>query len=63
MVARQPMEGTMQAILNTVTFWQQPKPVLKSGNPFLVPDRSARSVMQRTAEQIDVARRYWACPF
>jgi hypothetical protein len=44
-------------------FRQQPKPVLTSENPFAVPDRAARCEMQRTAERIGVARRFWACPF
>jgi hypothetical protein len=57
------MEGTMQAIFTAVTFWQHPKPVSKSDNPFVMPDRAARFVMQRTAERIELARRYWACPF
>jgi hypothetical protein len=53
----------MQAFSNTITFRQQPKQLLKSDNPFIVPDRAARSAMQRSAERIDVARRYWGCPF
>ncbi len=57
------MEGTMQAFSNIITFRQQPKQLLKSDNPFVVPDRAARYAMQRSAERIDVARRYWACPF
>jgi hypothetical protein len=36
-------------------FKQLPKQVLKSDNPFVVPDRAARSAMQRTAERVDVA--------
>jgi hypothetical protein len=53
----------MQALPKIITFKQQPKQVLKSDNPFVVPDRAARCAMQRTAERIDVARRYWECPF
>jgi hypothetical protein len=57
------MEGTMQAFSKILRFKQQLKQILKSDNAFAVPDRAARCEMQRTAEQIQVARRYWACPF
>jgi hypothetical protein len=57
------MEGTMQAFFNITTFKRQPNQVLKYDNPLAVPDRAARCAKQRTAERIDVARRYWACPF
>jgi hypothetical protein len=61
--ARQRWREPMQAFSKIIAFKQQPKQVLKSENPFLVPDRAARCAMQKTAERIDVARRYWACPF
>jgi hypothetical protein len=32
-------------------------------NRFTMPDRAARYLIQKRVEQIEVARRYWACPF
>jgi hypothetical protein len=56
------MEGTMQAILAITNFWQQPSIVQSTANP-AAPDRATRQMIQARKEQIDAARRYWACPF
>jgi hypothetical protein len=39
------------------------QPMLLTGSPFSAPDRAALSLIRARAEQVDVARRYWACPF
>jgi hypothetical protein len=63
MLTRQAMEGSMQAIQAIKNVLRQPKQVLVAENPFAAPDRATLCIIRRQAEQIDVARRYWACPF
>jgi hypothetical protein len=53
----------MQAIQAVKNAFRQPRQILASENPFAAPDRAAQCIMTQWAEQIDVARRYWACPF
>jgi hypothetical protein len=53
----------MQAVLAIRSLWRQPKPILSVGNPFSAPDRATVNLMRARAEQIEAARRYWACPF
>ncbi len=52
----------MQAILAISNFWQQPSIVQSTANP-VATDRATRQMIQARKEQIDAARRYWACPF
>jgi hypothetical protein len=57
------MEGSMQVVV-IQSFLRQPKPILRTqDNPFLVPDRATVNLMRARAEQVEAARRYWACPF
>jgi hypothetical protein len=53
----------MQAILIIRKMWHHPKQVVSAENPFAAPDRATLNIMRARAEQIDAARRYWACPF
>ena len=53
----------MQAIQAIKNASRQPKQVFAAENPFTAPDRATLCMIRRQAEQIDVARRYWACPF
>ena len=48
----------MQALRAIRRFCQNAEPML-----FAAPDRVTRRMMWARAEQIDTARRYWACPF
>jgi hypothetical protein len=50
----------MQAINVIASFC---RPVLQSSNPFSAPDRATRYLIAKRAEQIELARRFWACPF
>lgn len=51
----------MHAVLAFRTFWQ--RLIFSLSNPFVMPDRALKAAMRERAEQIDAARRYWACPF
>ena len=42
---------------------RRPRSVVSAENPYFAPDRATRNVMQEWREQLDCARRYWACPF
>jgi ABC-type nitrate/sulfonate/bicarbonate transport system ATPase subunit len=53
----------MQAVQAIRSLLRQPKPILMAENPFSAPDRATLSLLRERAEQIDAARRYWACPF
>jgi ABC-type thiamine transport system ATPase subunit len=53
----------MQAVLAIRNLFRQPKPILLAENPFSAPDRAALNLMCARAEQVEAARRYWACPF
>jgi hypothetical protein len=53
----------MQAIRTIRNAFHPPKQVLAAENPFLALDRATLCIIRQRAEQIDVARRYWACPF
>jgi len=53
----------MQAIQALKNAFRLPKQVLAAENPFAAPDRATLCTMRRQAEQIDTARRFWACPF
>jgi hypothetical protein len=53
----------MQAIQAIRNAFRRPKEVLGAENPFAAPDRASLCVIRQRAEQIEVARRYWACPF
>jgi hypothetical protein len=57
------MEATMQAILAISNFWQQPRIGQSTVSPFAAPDRATRQMIELSREQIEAARRYWACPF
>ena len=52
----------MQAVQVIRRYLHQAKASLSAENPFSAPDRATRKIRART-EQIEAARRYWACPF
>ncbi len=51
----------MQTVLTFRDHWRQL--MFSFSNPCVVPDRALKTIMRERAEQIDAARRYWACPF
>jgi hypothetical protein len=51
----------METVIAFRAYWQQL--MFSFSNPFVVPDRALKTIMRERAEQIDAARRYWACPF
>ena len=53
----------MQAVQAIQRYLHQPKPILSVENPFSAPDRATLNLIRARTEQIDAARRYWACPF
>jgi hypothetical protein len=54
----------MQAILAIRNLLHQAKPVLLAhSNAIEVQDRVTLALMRARSEQIEAARRYWACPF
>ena len=63
MAKRQAMEGSMQAVMRIQSLLHQPKAVLSAENPFSAPDRATLNLIRARTEQIEAARRYWACPF
>ncbi len=64
MLTRKAMEGSMQVVLAIRGLLHQLKPVLTTqDNPFVIPDRAVLNLMRARAEQVEIARRYWACPF
>jgi mannitol-1-phosphate/altronate dehydrogenase len=57
------MEGSMQAVLTFRNLWQQRWQIFSVSYPETTPDRIVENMVRARAEQIDNARRYWACPF
>jgi hypothetical protein len=53
----------MQAVQVIRRYLHQPKAILSAENPFSAPDRATLNLIRARTEQIDAARRYWACPF
>jgi hypothetical protein len=53
----------MKAVRAIRNLLHQPKAILSAENPFSAPDRATLYQIRARAEQIEAARRYWACPF
>jgi ABC-type uncharacterized transport system ATPase subunit len=53
----------MQSVQSILSFLHQPKLIPCTEDPFTAPDRATWNLIRARAEQIEVARRYWACPF
>ena len=53
----------MQAVQAIRRCLHQPKAVLSVENPFSAPDRATQNLIRARTEQVEAARRYWACPF
>jgi len=53
----------MQAVMRIGSLLHQPKAILSAENPFSAPDRATLNLIRARTEQIEAARRYWACPF
>ena len=53
----------MQEVMRIRNLLHQPKAILSAGNPFSAPDRATLNLIRARTEQVEAARRYWACPF
>ena len=59
-IAQRTQKRAVQAIQR---YLHQPKAILSAQNPFSAPDRATLNQIRARTEQIEKARRYWACPF
>jgi hypothetical protein len=57
------MEDPMQTVLVIQSFCQHSWLRFAPAGAYSAPDRALQAIMRERAEQIDAARRYWACPF
>jgi hypothetical protein len=53
----------MQPVLTLRNLWQQRWQNFSGSYPLTTPDRVVENMQRARAEQIENARRYWACPF
>ena len=53
----------MQTVLVIQSFCQHSWLRFAPAGAYSAPDRALQAIMRERAEQIDAARRYWACPF
>ena len=53
----------MQAVQAIRRYLHQAKASLSAENPFSAPDRATQNLIRARTEQVEAARRYWACPF
>ena len=53
----------MQAVQAIRRYLHQPKAILSAESLFSGLDRATSNLIRARTEQVEAARRYWACPF
>ena len=53
----------MQAVMRIGSLLHQPKAILSAESLFSGLDRATSNLIRARTEQVEAARRYWACPF